>query len=188
MEEASHKDGELYTGLVELYDNLLNDIHRNDEWIDNLNNLRDNFIISGALEKILYNTLKNFCDYLIAGSAEGNKLHTQRSTVFTAEIDSCIDKLNTNNEFKAKINRFVMDVLHRAALKGEDVILELARQIPRRADRRAAQRTRLCQSRNGYDLDTAQRFHRRRQYRRRFLLDFGTRQINSNYTTEVFLL
>ena len=40
-----------------------------------------------------------------------------------------IEKLNTNNEFKSKINRFVLDVVHRSALKGEDVILELARKF-----------------------------------------------------------
>ena len=45
------------------------------------------------------------------------------------EIDRCIEKLNTNNEFKSKINRFVLDVVHRSALKGEDVILELARKF-----------------------------------------------------------
>ena len=37
--------------------------------------------------------------------------------------------INTNNEFKSKINRFVLDVVHRSALKGEDVILELARKF-----------------------------------------------------------
>lgn len=129
LEEASHKDTELYTGLIKIYDDLLNEIHQNDEWINSLNNLRDNFVISGTLEKILYNTLKNFCDYLITNSSEGNKLHIAIEEIFTAEIDRCIDKLNTNNEFKAKINRFVMDVLHRTALKGEDVILELARKF-----------------------------------------------------------
>ena len=129
LEEASQKDSELYSSLVGLYNNLLHQIHENEEWTNSLNNLRDNFVTSGTLEKILYNSIKNFCDYLLSNSDESNKLHLAIEEIFSAEIDNCIDKLNTNNEFKAKINRFIMDVLHRTALKGEDVILELARKF-----------------------------------------------------------
>ena len=129
LEEASQKDSELYSSLVDLYNNLLHQIHENEEWTNSLNNLRDNFVTSGTLEKILYNSIKNFCDYLLSNSDESNKLHLAIEEIFSTEIDNCIDKLNTNNEFKAKINRFIMDVLHRTALKGEDVILELARKF-----------------------------------------------------------
>lgn len=129
LEDASQKASELYLGLVALYDDLLHNIHEDDNWLNGLNNLRDNFISSNTLEKILYNVIKNFCDYLIANSGKDNKLHLAIEEIFSAEIDNCIDKLNTNNEFKAKINRFIMDVLHRTALKGEDVVLELARKF-----------------------------------------------------------
>lgn len=129
LEEAVQKDGDLYKNLVALYDDLLHDIHADEDFLNSLNNLRDNFVSSGTLEKILYNVIKNFCDYLVANSDEGNRLHLAIEEIFSAEIDNCIDKLNTNNEFKAKINRFIMDVLHRTALKGEDVVLELARKF-----------------------------------------------------------
>jgi uncharacterized membrane-anchored protein YjiN (DUF445 family) len=81
------------------------------------------------VEKILQNSLRNFCEYLLANNNRENKLYQTIEQILSEEIDRCIEKLNTNNEFKSKINRFVLDVVHRSALKGEDVILELARKF-----------------------------------------------------------
>lgn len=129
LEEAEDKNSELYTNLVDLYTNLLKTINDDKEWLNSLNNLRDSFIDLGGLQRILHNILRNICDYLLANSGEGNKLHLAVEHIFNHEIDRCIDKLNTNNEFKSKINRFVLDVVHRSALKGEDLILDLARKF-----------------------------------------------------------
>lgn len=129
LAEAVQKDGDIYPNLVELLNDLLAKINEDEAWVNSLNDMRDNFVQSGALDKILYNTLKNLCDYLVANSAEGNKLHMAITRILREEIDRCIEYLNTNAEFKAKINHVVLDVLHRSALKGEDVILALARQF-----------------------------------------------------------
>lgn len=120
-------DSEVYAGLTEFFNNLLVGIRDDEDWADSMVNLREGFVKSGAVERILSNIIKNVCDYLVVNSGEGNKMHLAVEHIFTVEIDNCIEKLNTNNEFKGKINRFVLDVLHRSALKGEDMILELAR-------------------------------------------------------------
>lgn len=129
LEEASDKDSELYANFVELYEAILNGIHDDENWINSLENLRDNFIDMGVLQKIIQNSIRNVCEYLLASGDKNNKLYQTIERILSEEIDRCIEKLNTNNEFKSKINRFVLDVVHRSALKGEDVILELARKF-----------------------------------------------------------
>ena len=129
LTQCSDRNGEVYGSIIDLWNNLLQGINENEDWANSLNDLRNNFVQSETLDKILYNTLKNFCDYLVANSGEGNKLHMAITYIMRDEIDACIDNLNTDTEFKSKINRFVMDVLHRSALKGEDMILALARKF-----------------------------------------------------------
>lgn len=129
LEEAEDKNGELYTHLIDLYADLLNSVNQDEAWLNSLENLREGFVELGGIERILYNILHNLCDYLLTNSHEGNKLHLAVEQIFSQEIDRCIEKLNTNNEFKSNINRFVLDVVHRSALKGEDLILELARKF-----------------------------------------------------------
>lgn len=129
LEEAEDKNGELYTHLIDLYADLLNSVNQDEAWLNSLENLREGFVELGGIERILYNILHNLCDYLLTNSHEGNKLHLAVEQIFSHEIDRCIEKLNTNNEFKSNINRFVLDVVHRSALKGEDLILELARKF-----------------------------------------------------------
>lgn len=129
LEEAEDKNGELCTHLIDLYADLLNSVNQDEAWLNSLENLREGFVELGGIERILYNILHNLCDYLLTNSHEGNKLHLAVEQIFSHEIDRCIEKLNTNNEFKSNINRFVLDVVHRSALKGEDLILELARKF-----------------------------------------------------------
>lgn len=129
LEEAEDKNGELYIHLIDLYADLLNSVNQDEAWLNSLENLREGFVELGGIERILYNILHNLCDYLLTNSHEGNKLHLAVEQIFSQEIDRCIEKLNTNNEFKSNINRFVLDVVHRSALKGEDLILELARKF-----------------------------------------------------------
>ena len=129
LDDVSDKDGELYANLINLYEEALMNIRDDENWVDSLNTLRDSFVEMGIVEKILQNSLRNFCEYLLANNNRENKLYQTIEQILSEEIDRCIEKLNTNNEFKSKINRFVLDVVHRSALKGEDVILELARKF-----------------------------------------------------------
>lgn len=129
LEEAKDKNGELYMHLIDLYTDLLNSINQDEAWLNSLENLREGFVELGGIQRILYNILHNLCDYLLTNNHEGNKLYLAVEQIFSHEIDRCIEKLNTNNEFKSNINRFVLDVVHRSALKGEDLILELARKF-----------------------------------------------------------
>lgn len=129
LDDVSDKDGELYANLINLYEEALMNIRDDENWVDSLNTLRDSFVEMGIVEKILQNSLRNFCEYLLANNNRENKLYQTIEQILSEEIDKCIEKLNTNNEFKSKINRFVLDGVHRSALKGEDVILELARKF-----------------------------------------------------------
>ncbi|WP_296898851.1 DUF445 domain-containing protein [uncultured Megamonas sp.] len=129
LEEVSDKDSELYANFIDLYESILKGIREDENWINSLENLRDNFVDMGVVQKIVQNSIRNVCEYLLASGNKSNKLYQTIEHIFAEEIDRCIEKLNTNNEFKSKINRFVLDVVHRSALKGEDVILELARKF-----------------------------------------------------------
>mgnify|MGYP000476573214 FL=1 len=70
--------------------------------VDSLNTLRDSFVEMGIVEKILQNSLRNFCEYLLANNNRENKLYQTIEQILSEEIDRCIEKLNTNNEFKSK--------------------------------------------------------------------------------------
>ena len=129
LDDVIDKDGELYANLINLYEEALMNIRDDENWVDSLNILRDSFVEMGIVEKILQNSLHNFCEYLLANNNRANKLYQTIEQILSEEIDRCIEKLNTNNEFKSKINRFVLDVVHRSALKVEDVILVLARKF-----------------------------------------------------------
>ncbi len=129
LEEATQKNTELYTDLTTSWNEFLQHIGQNESFINSLNDLRDYIIQSDIIDKILYNMLNNLCDYLVTNSGEGNKLHMAITHIMYDEIDNCIAKLYTNAEFKSKINRFILDILHRSALKGEDMILSLARKF-----------------------------------------------------------
>lgn len=129
LDDASDKDGEFYHNLVEFFNKLVYDFQEDDNWLNSLDELQLDFVQSGALERVIQNLIQNFCNYLMANSGEGNKLHMAITDILSIEIDKCIEKLNTNQEFKSNINHFVLDVLHRTALKGEDMILDLARKF-----------------------------------------------------------
>ena len=129
LAEASNETSELHARLVKLFDELLTAFEDNEEWIASLNELQGDFIQNGALERVIANTIQNFCDYFLATSGEGNKLHMAITYIMSEEIDKCMDKLNYNEQFKAHINDFVLDMLHRAAIKGEGIILELAQKF-----------------------------------------------------------
>ena len=104
LDDVSDKDGELYANLINLYEEALMNIRDDENWVDSLNILRDSFVEMGIVE----NSTKffaNFCEYLLANNRE-NKLYQTIEQILSEEIDRCIEKLNTNNEFKSKINRF----------------------------------------------------------------------------------
>ena len=107
----------------------MNNINKDESWVNSLDSLRENFISIGALERVLSNIIGSVCNYLVTNANEGSKLYVAVEQIFNHEMDRCIEKLNVNSEFKTKINRFVLDVVHRSALKGEDLILELARKF-----------------------------------------------------------
>ena len=129
LDEASEQDNVLYMNLLDLYTDLLNNINKDESWLNSLDSLRENFISIGALERVLSNIIGSVCNYLVTNANEGSKLYVAVEQIFNHEMDRCIEKLNVNSEFKTKINRFVLDVVHRSALKGEDLILELARKF-----------------------------------------------------------
>lgn len=129
IQEYSVEGSNEYEQLVDLYETLVTSIQDDEAWIDNLNGIKEYFITSGALKKVLINVLDNTRDSLLINIKEKNKLYLAIEKIFSDELERCIEKLNTNNDFKSKINRFVLDVVHRSALKGEDLILELARKF-----------------------------------------------------------
>lgn len=129
INEYSVENSEQYNQLIDLYNTLINNVQEDEAWIDNLNDLRAYFIEKGALKRVLNNILYNVRESLLSDVKEKNKMYLAIEQVFSAELSRCIEKLNTNNDFKSKINRFVLDVVHRSALKGEDLILELARKF-----------------------------------------------------------
>ena len=129
IQEYSVEGSNEYEQLVDLYETLVTSIQDDEAWIDNLNGIKEHFITSGALKKVLINVLDNTRDSLLINIKEKNKLYLAIEKIFSDELERCIEKLNTNNDFKSKINRFVLDVVHRSALKGEDLILELARKF-----------------------------------------------------------
>ncbi len=135
LDDVSDKDGELYANLINLYEEALMNIRDDENWVDSLNTLRDSFVEMGIVEKILQNSLRNFCEYLLANNNRENKLYQTIEQILSEEIDRCIEKLNTNNEFKSKINRFVLDVVHRSALKGNKLYQTIEQILSEEIDR-----------------------------------------------------
>lgn len=46
--------------------------------------------------------------------------------ILSDEIDKCMEEIKHSGEFREHINGYVMDIIHRAAIKGEGAILDMA--------------------------------------------------------------
>lgn len=124
--QASDPESEIHIKLVEILDESLLAFDENEDWIENLGVLQGDFVQNGALERVIANTIRNFCNYFLATSGEGNKLHMAITYILSDEIDSCLEEINRSGEFREHLNGYVMDIIHRAAIKGEGAILDMA--------------------------------------------------------------
>lgn len=126
LAQAADPESEIHIKLVEILDESLLAFDENEDWIENLGVLQSDFVQNGALERVIANTIRNFCNYFLATSGEGNKLHMAITHILSDEIDKCMEEINRRGEFREYINGYVMDIIHRAAIKGEGAILDMA--------------------------------------------------------------
>ncbi len=122
--EIQKGDKEITADLLKLFDELIENIREDEKFIEVLADLRSDFSSSNTLEQIIYRGLQNLKRHFVDDVSDKNTLHKLVRDILKKELNHCIDKINSDESFKHKIELLVVDFTKYGAFAVRDLLLE----------------------------------------------------------------